>query len=258
LKALQSKLQGKEDMGSAAENGSTLMVQVEEELPLGLKAVEFPLENKRIGLVIVDEVNGFCTVGAGNLAPQEPSRAIDQMVQKTLELAEQFSIRGWPIIAFLDTHEADKPEPPYPPHCIVGTGEENFVPELLWLEKDPNTTLLRKDCINAFVGAIREDGSNIICEWVRDNNVQQMLVVGICTDICVMDFVVTALSARNHGIMKPLEDVFVYSEGCSTFHMPKSVGDNPHPEDLTHHMGLYFAKSRGAKLVNKVTLTKAT
>ena len=47
--------------------------------------------------------------------------------------------------------------------------------ELLWLEKDPNTTLLRKDCINAFVGAIREDGSNIICEWVRDNNVQQVL-----------------------------------------------------------------------------------
>lgn len=52
------------------------------------------------------------------------------MVQKTLELAEQFSIRGWPIIAFLDTHEADKPEPPYPPHCIVGTGEENLVPGL--------------------------------------------------------------------------------------------------------------------------------
>ena len=29
-------------------------------------------------------------------------------------------------------------------------------------------------------------------------------------------------------------------------------------QDLTHHMGLYFAKSRGAELVNKVTLTKAT
>ena len=54
-------------MGSAAGIGNTLMVQIEEELPLGLKAVEFPLENKRIGLVIVDEVNGFCTVGAGNL-----------------------------------------------------------------------------------------------------------------------------------------------------------------------------------------------
>lgn len=54
-------------MGSAAGIGNTLMVQIEEELPLGLKAVEFPFENKRIGLVIVDEVNGFCTVGAGNL-----------------------------------------------------------------------------------------------------------------------------------------------------------------------------------------------
>lgn len=62
----------------------------------------------------------------------------------------------------------------------------------------------------------------------------QMLVVGICTDICVMDFVLTALSARNHGIMKPLEDVFVYSEGCSTFHLPKSVSDTPHPQVCTH------------------------
>ena len=29
---------------------------------------------------------------------------------------------------------------------------------------------------------------------------RQVLVVGICTDICVMDFVLTLLSARNHGI----------------------------------------------------------
>ena len=44
-------------------------------------------------------------------------------------------------------------EPPYPPHCEAGTGEENLVPELAWLERDSNTMLVRKDCINGFIGA---------------------------------------------------------------------------------------------------------
>jgi hypothetical protein len=37
-------------------------------------------------------------------------------------------VKKWPIFALLDTHYQDKPEPPFPPHCIVGSREENFVP----------------------------------------------------------------------------------------------------------------------------------
>lgn len=228
------------------------MSYLQVELPLGLEALELPCQEKRVGLVIVDEENGFCTVGAGNLAPKESSKAITHMVNQTDHLAKQFSARSWPILATLDTHEIDKPEHPFPPHCIVGTGEENLVPELAWLENDPNATLMRKDCINPFVGAIRDDGSNLFIDWIRDNKIQQILVVGICTDICVLDLVVTALSARNHGILKPLEDVFVYSEGCATYDLPNDVAKTipkalPHPQGLTHYMGLYFAKSRGGE-----------
>ena len=56
-------------------------------------------------------------------------------------------------------------------------------------------------------------------------------MVGICTDICVMDFVVTALSARNHGIMEPLEDIFVYSKACATYDLPN---DKMNPPDFPH------------------------
>ena len=55
-----------------------------------------------------------------------------------------------PVLAFLDTHDSGKQEPPYPPHCESGTGEEDLVPELKWLEKEPQATLVRKDCINGF------------------------------------------------------------------------------------------------------------
>lgn len=91
-----------------------------------------------------------------------------------------------------------------------------MVPELKWLEKVPQATLVRKDCINGFIGAFKQDGSNAVIDWVKYNNVANVLVVRICTDICVMDFVLTLLSARNHGMLPSLKEVVVYDKGCST------------------------------------------
>lgn len=48
-------------------------------------------------------------------------------------------------------------------------------------------------------------------------------MVGICTDVCVLDFVCSTLSARNRGFLVPLEDVIVYSNGCATFDLPINV-----------------------------------
>lgn len=51
----------------------------------------------------------------------------------------------------------------------------------------------------------------------------KLLVAGICTDICVLDFICSTLSARNRGFLTPLKDVVVYSGGCATFDFPVSV-----------------------------------
>ncbi len=215
----------------------------------------------RIGLVIVDEVNGFATVGAGYLAPPVENPQVTRMIGETDRLARAFVARGWPVFAFLDTHVPGKAEPPYPPHCEAGTGEEDLVPALAWLQSDPNATLVRKDCINGFVGAIAPDGANRIVEWVNRHALDQVLVVGICTDICVMDFVLTFLSARNHDLMPTLKDILVYEAACATYHLPRVTAESlglgahaAHPQDVTHYMGLYFMASRGARLVDKVEL----
>lgn len=235
--------------------------QVAAALPVAAPALK--LGAGRVGLVIVDEVNGFATVGAGNLAPPVDNPQVSTMVSETDRLARAFSAKGWPVLAFLDTHVPGKPEPPYPPHCEAGTGEENLVPELAWLEQDANATLVRKDCINGFVGAIRPDGSNAVVDWVNANSLDHVLVVGICTDICVMDFVLTLLSARNHDLMPSLKDISVYARGCATYDLPKEVATGlglpetaAHPQDLTHHMGLYFMASRGAQIVGEVVLAE--
>lgn len=237
----------------------SLLPGLQDRLPVALGA--FEVGDRKVGLVIVDEVNGFATVGAGNLAPPAPNAQVSCMVAETTRLARAFDEAGRPILAFLDTHETDKPEPPYPPHCVKGTGEENLVPDLLWLEDAAAATLIRKDCINGFVGAIGPDGRNGVVEWVNAHDLQALLVVGICTDICVMDFVLTLLSARNHGMMPTLVDIAVHEPGCATYDMPletaSSLGLPPtaaHPQMLTHHMGLYFMASRGAVLVDKVTV----
>lgn len=228
------------------------------DLPLAF--VAYPVSGRAVGLVVVDEVNGFATPGCGPLAPPAPDDRIDQMIGETDRLARAFVGRGQPILAFLDSHVPGKPEPPYPPHCETGTGHENLVPALEWLSNHPQVTEIRKDCINGFVGGIgRDSGRNAVVDWINRHHLEAVLVVGICTDICVMDFVLTLLSARNHGLTPALRDIVVYEPGCATYDLPRAVVDQiglpataTHPRILTHHMGLYFMASRGALLAERL------
>jgi nicotinamidase-related amidase len=209
------------------------------------------------GLVIVDEVNGFATIGAGPLAPARENAAVARMITETNRLAREFAARDWPILAFLDSHEPGKAEPPYPPHCEIGTGQENLVPALAWLEDCRQAQLMRKDCINGYIGAERPDGGNTVRDWISQHQLDSIVVVGICTDICVLDFVLTLLSARNHGLVAPLRDILVYGPGCSTYDLPRQQAlalglpaTAGHPQDLAHHIGLQVMAMRGAILAD--------
>ena len=243
------------------QQGTGLLADLTSALPIRTERIA--LGSRAAGLVIVDEVNGFATPGAGALAPPREDPLVTRMIQETDRLAHGFSSRGWKILAFLDTHEPGRPEPPYPPHCERGSGEENLVPQLKWLEQDRNTTLVRKDCINGFVGAIQPDGSNALVDWVSKHRIVDVLVVGICTDICVMDFVLTMLSARNHGLMPDLATIAVHTGACATYDLPRETAvtlglpeEAAHPGPVTQHMGLYFMASRGAVLTDTVVFTE--
>lgn len=237
---------------------STVLCDMGEELPISFDS--FNTRAQPTGLVIVDIVNGFATVGAGPLAPSGPDAQVARMVSETDGLARAFTAEGRPVLAFLDTHCPGKPEPPYPPHCEEGSGQEELVPALKWLEEHPAVTLVRKDCINGFIGAIDpRTGSNTVSDWIKAHGLKAVLVVGICTDICVMDFVLTLLSARNHDLVPPLKDVVVFEPGCATYDLPRAVAlaaglpaTAAHPKAATHHAGLYFMASRGAVLASRV------
>ena len=62
-----------------------------------------------------------------------------------------------------------------------------------------------------------------------------------------MDFVLTMLSARNHGLMPTLQDIVVLETATATYHLPLEAVDGlglpataAHPKLPAHHMGLYF------------------
>ncbi|MGF1641143.1 MAG: isochorismatase family protein [Rhodospirillales bacterium] len=215
----------------------------------------------RSGLVVVDVINGFATVGGGALAPRTANAQVARMVDETDRLARAFAAKNLPIFVFLDTHEPGKPEPPYPSHCERGSGEDELVPQLAWLADCPQATLLRKDCINGFVGATDlATGDNRMVRWINDHGLQAIVVVGICTDICVMDLVLTTLSARNHGMTPTLSHIVVYEPGCATYDLPRDTALSlglpetaAHPQQPTHHVGLYLMASRGARLASAIT-----
>ncbi|GMH03036.1 hypothetical protein Nepgr_004875 [Nepenthes gracilis] len=195
------------------------------------------------GLVLVDIINGFCTVGAGPLAPREPNQQMTGMIEESVRLTRLFCEKKWPIFAFIDSHRPDQSEHPYPPHCVSGSDESNFVP----------------GSMEKIDGSMEKDGSNVFIDWIKTNSIKSILVVGVCTDICVLDFVCSAISAINHGFLNPLEEVVVYSNGCATFDFPTEIAQNikhglAHPQELMHHVGLYMAKERGARIANKVSL----
>ena len=242
-------------------NNSTLAA-IEAALPIDPQP--YSIGNSPTGLVIVDVVNGFCTVGFGPLAPTEPNEQIATMVSESNRLAKAFVEAGKPVLAFLDTHEPGKPEPPYLAHCEKGSGEEKLVPELEWLEIHPQATLIEKDCINGFIGSIDVvTGNNTLLKWINQQNLSTIVVVGICTDICVMDFVVTMLSARNHDMVDALQDIVVYSSGCATYDMTPEMATKLglpktaiHPQEITHHMGLYTMAERGAFIASEILIKK--
>ncbi|KAF5956663.1 hypothetical protein HYC85_003888 [Camellia sinensis] len=118
-------------------------------------------EDVKTGLVLVNIINGFCTIRAGNLlspsanplvqqiAPTEPNSQINETIDESARQAKVFCNKKWPVLAFLDSHHPGKLEHPYP-YCIIGTDESNLVP----------------NCYDGYLGSMEEDGSNVFVDWV--------------------------------------------------------------------------------------------
>lgn len=252
-----------ETIMSPAINPAAALEAVTSALPV--RSASVTLAGKRIGKLDVDPVKGFAAIGGGNLAPPVANAQVSRMIAEIDRTNRLFIEAHYPIAVFLDTHEPGKPEYPYPPHCEAGTGEENLVEELSWLDGAPGVTLMRKDCINGVVGTTDlASGRNRLFDWIAANDIETLVVDGICTDICVLQAVQALLSARNHGMTGPLREIVVYEPGCATYDLPLDTARDlglpdtaAHPQGIAHHIGLYLMQASGAIIADALVLRGA-
>ena len=126
-------------------------------------------------LVVVDMVNGFINEGA--LA----DKGINKITPNILKLMDKAEEKNIPIVAFRDCHEVTDAEFKfYPPHCLKGTSESDFIPELKNREND-FSLIIDKNTTNGFLTPEFQD-------FIKKNYFDEVVVTGCCTDICVYDF----------------------------------------------------------------------
>jgi len=136
-------------------------------------------------VIVVDVLNGFCK--AGNLASPRLAAVVDPI----RDHLEKELAAGARAIFIVDTHAPDDPEfAMFPEHCVAGSGEDEIVDELKPFAED--AAVIRKGSYSAFHGTDLED---VLREMAPD----EVEVVGVCTDICVMH-TVAELRVRGYPV----------------------------------------------------------
>lgn len=184
----------------------------------------------KTGLVIVDMVNGFLTEG---VLSSPRSASVLPAVEKLLKMANEYQM---PVVAFADCHEPDCIEfQSFPPHCIRGTSESEIAESL---QQIGGYLKIEKNSTNGFLTPeFRKFLTN-------HPELDKIIVCGVCTDICVMQFALTLKTycnqnERNLNIILPVNAVETY--------------DAPnHNADLCGMMALQFMAQAGITLTKEI------
>lgn len=187
-------------------------------------------EPQKTVLVVIDLVNAFAREG-----PFQSPR-IDTLVPTITRLVRLCRNRGVMVLAFADCHTADSPEYDlFPTHALAGTSECELVDEI---KEIGGYTLISKNSTNGFLEAAFQ-------EWLQEHRqVENFIIVGDCTDICVQQFATTLKADFNRKNQRRL--VAVPVDAVDTYDL------GPHNGDLTHMMALYFMQESGVKLYRSV------
>ena len=146
-------------------------------------------------LIITDVQNDFCEGGSLAVAGgSDVARAINDHVARTrydhIVATKDFHINP-------GSHFSDNPDyrNSWPPHCVVGTPGADFHPDL---ETDRIEAVFTKGQYSAaysgFEGACQVGIP--LTDWLRQHGVDEVVVVGIASDYCVLE---TARDAAREG-----------------------------------------------------------
>lgn len=153
-------------------------------------------------LVVVDMVEGFVNFGA--LADKK----INKITPNIVKLIKQAKENQTKIIAFRDSHSMQDEEfKVFPVHCLKDRAESQFIPEIKAIKHNIDVDI-EKNTTNGF---ITKEFQKIVHNVTFDN----VIVCGCCTDICVLNFVISYLNYIKENNLKT--NIVVIEDACSTF-----------------------------------------
>lgn len=158
-------------------------------------------------LYMIDMNNGFVNFGA----MANPS--YNQLVPEQLKMIEKFRRENELVNFILEGHDEKALEfINYPSHCIIGTEEAKLIPEFQGEQKKENTRIYYKNCINGMLNRNLQDEIRAL------KQLKEVVIEGVCADLCVMDFARTY--ARYLDQINKEAKIFVVRKAIDTFDAP--------------------------------------
>ena len=196
---------------------------------------DLPIENlsdydlSKTALFIVDINNGFAKEGAFS------SPRVEKIINPIADFGKALSSKINTIVAFTDTHDKNSVElKSYPSHCLRGDKESQVVQELLSIE---NMNILEKNSTNGF----------FVLDMEKYKNLDNFIVVGCCTDICVYQFVLTLKTYFNQNNLD--KNIIVPISLVETYDI-----DEIHSGDMLNTIFLNSMIQNGINVVKEIIL----
>jgi nicotinamidase-related amidase len=212
-----------------------------------LPAVElssFAADPKRVAVISVDVINGFCH--SGPLASPRVKSIISPIV-RLFEHAHAAGVRHFLLAQ--DTHEPEAVEfGQYPAHCVRGTEESQAVPEFKALPFYKDMLTFPKNSIHSALSTGLEN-------WLQEHpEVTTFVTLGDCTDLCTYQL---AMHLRLRANAAQLRQRVILPVDCvDTYDLPvataKQIGAVPHDGDLLHLIFLYSLMLNGVEVVRSI------
>ena len=135
------------------------------------------MKNYTKALYVVDMVNGFVREGIMH------DEYIAHTIEEQVNLIKKFKKEKQAVALIKEAHEENCTEfKTFPKHCVIGTNEAELIDELKEYEND--SLVYKKNSTSAiFAPGLLDDVSKM-------KNLKEVVGVGCCTDICVINFVV--------------------------------------------------------------------
>ncbi len=185
---------------------------------------------EKTAMIVVDVVNGFIREGA------MASPLVEDIIPEVAKLMDKCNKAEIPVVAFADCHKEDCSEfASFPPHCIENTSESELVDEL---KKVGGYFLMKKNSTNGFHEKIFKQ-----C-LIQNPTTNTFIVVGDCTDICVMQFCLTLktwYTQQNRNI-----DIYIPVNAVETYDAPG------HDADFMNIAAYKLMKDSGVKFVKEI------